>query len=62
VDLLREPANLNPLTGMDYARGVVDLATVSRGNGQHRASGEMPVHIVEIMAAIAEAAGLRQAG
>ena len=56
VELLREPENLNPITGMDCARGVVDLAVAMREGRPHRASAEMAAHIIDVMASIEEAA------
>ncbi len=56
IELLREPENLFPITGMDYARGVVELATAMREERPHRASAEMAAHIIDVMARIEEAA------
>ena len=56
IELVREPENLLPITGVDYARGVVDLAVAMREGRPHRASAEMAAHIVDVMACIEEAA------
>jgi predicted dehydrogenase len=56
IELLREPENLFPITGMDYARGVVELAAAMREGRPHRASAEMAAHIIDVMACIEEAA------
>ncbi len=56
VELLRQPENLIPITGADYARGVVDLAVAMREGHPHRASAEIAAHVVDAMACIEEAA------
>jgi predicted dehydrogenase len=55
VDLLRQPENLFPITGMDYARGPIDMALAMREGWQHRASAEMAAHVIDVMASIEEA-------
>ncbi len=55
VELLQKPENLHPITGMDYARGPIDLAVAMREGRPHRASAEMAGHIIDVMESIEEA-------
>jgi predicted dehydrogenase len=47
-----------PLAGTDVGRGigVLDLARAIRGGGPHRASGELALHVLEVMATVLESA------
>ena len=45
-----------PYQGIDWARGVVDMADALREGRPHRATGEQAAHIIEIMCAIEESA------
>ena len=52
-----EPVPLvkEPFAGIDWSRGVVDMAEAMQENRPHRATGEQAAHIVEVMTAIEEA-------
>ena len=55
VALVREP-----FQGIEWGRGVVDMAEALREGRPHRASGEQAAHIIEIMCAIEESAASKQ--
>jgi predicted dehydrogenase len=48
----RVPPLRRPYRGVEFARGVEDLADAIRENRPHRATGEHAAHIVEVVAAI----------
>jgi predicted dehydrogenase len=50
-----------PFQGIEWGRGVVDMAAALREGRPHRASGEQAAHIVEIMCAIEESAAANKA-
>jgi len=49
-----------PFQGIEWGRGVVDMAEALREGRPHRASGEQAAHIIEIMCAIDESAASNQ--
>jgi len=49
-----------PFQGIEWGRGVVDMAEALREGRPHRASGEQAAHIIEIMCAIDASAASNQ--
>ena len=50
-----------PFQGIEWGRGVVDMADALRDGRPHRASGEQAAHIIEVMCAIDQSAVLNKA-